>query len=486
MRRSTAMLVGVFVLTAAVLFWPRAGVLSGGKSVWMTVWGMPFEDRLFRDIYARGFERERPDVRVEYGRFADVRLKYNAWHAQRRGPEVMRVEATWYIDMARRGLLEPLTPYIDDPVRGLTAERFEKIPEHLRRILEVDGEIYGLPQDTAVFGLLYNKDIFDAYNAANPDRPLTYPSEQWTWDDFRRAAKALTVRDARGRLERAGFGVALWAWPFLTLQAQAGGAPWSPDGLTCTVDDEGGVAALRLLRVMQREDRSFDPLLADYTSGMGPDILFGLGRVAMLMDGSWRVANIENNYPGLRFAVAPLPKGARRAVVTGSIFWCISRHAKHKDEAWEMIRWLTDDAQAARYWDTMRLAPPANLAVIRGEGFRRTGGMLRDPADPSRGFEVPPMSEEQFADRAAWIEPTFVTGEDGSPPPGFLPMHELQGDLFAELASMLVSYLSPTSDQSPEEALRGVAGRMNELVDRRRRAAGLPPVPRGQRNPAER
>ena len=44
--------------------------------------------------------------------------------------------------------------------------------------------------------LYYNKTIFDNYNAANPDTPLSYPSSDWnnasTFEEIADAARKLT------------------------------------------------------------------------------------------------------------------------------------------------------------------------------------------------------------------------------------------------------------------------------------------------------
>lgn len=479
MRPAPLIAAAVVLLTAAVVAWPSADTLSGTTTVRMTVWGMPFEDRLFLDRYARGFEALRPDVRVEYGRFADLKTKYNAWHSLGRGPEIMRIEATWYLEFVRRGLLEPLGPRLADPQRGLPKDWLDNIPPHLRDILQVDGQVYALPQDSAVYGLFYNRDLFDRHNREHPDAPIPYPDETWTWDTLRNAARALTRRDETGRLTQGGFDFAIWAWPFLAFYAQAGGELWSADGSTCLIDSPAGVEALEFLLAL-RNDGSFNPSLGEYTQGTGADTLFGNGRTAMMLDGSWRVSNLELTYPTLNFAVAPLPRGRRTAVIAGSVLWAISSSARQKDAAWDMLRWLHADEQAAAYWDTLRVAPPANLRVQRSPAFRQTAGVPIDPADLSRGYDVPPMPADRFNDRAAWIVHASTPGPDGVAP-AFLPMHEFQADLFNEITTMLRDTLAPDSTVTPRAALRRAADAMHALIDRDRAARGLPPPPRSAR-----
>ncbi|MFM9995446.1 MAG: ABC transporter substrate-binding protein [Phycisphaerales bacterium] len=511
LARSTNLLVVMVALgTLAVLAWPSPDALTGRTPARMAVWGMPFEDRLFEDVYARGWEAANAGVRVDYGRFADIRTKYNAWFARGDGVEVMRLELTWYRDFVRRGMLEPLTPYIRDAAggRGLSAEQLAKFPPEVMELLTIDGEIYALPEDGSQYGLFYNRAIFDEHNREFPHDPVEYPpvwganGREWTWEDLRAAAKKLTRFEnndpVNGRITRAGLDFAVWAWPFLTLLHQAGGEAFNADGSVCTVNSPAGVRALEFLRAMQREDRSFDPSLGEYRDGVGADARFAAGRTAMMLDGSWRVPNLDLTAPGLDYAVAPLPRGPRSsassstpsrgtgvppvptpstsspespgrpAVACGAVLWAVSSRAKHKDQAWEMLRWLVQDEQAAAYWDTLRVAPPANLSVLNSPAFRSTRGVPIDAADPSRGFEVPPMPPQRFESRAAWllyaVTPHAETGE----PPGFLISHPLLGDLYDELQKMLQEYLKPHATVTAQAALDGVVGRIHELMARSR------------------
>lgn len=474
---TTASLVfAVFLMaaTAAVVFWPGEDAILGKTPVRFTVWGMPFEDRLFLDRYAKGWEALRPDVRVEYGRFADIRTKYNAWFARGTGPEVMRMELTWYRDFVARGMLEPLATHIRDPARGLSEEQLAKFPAGLMDLLTIDGEIYALPEDSSQYGLFYNRAVFDEHNRDRPDDPVEYPHAGWTWEDLRAAARKLTRYEdndpVHGRITRAGFDFAIWAWPFLSLLHQAGGEAFSADGSRCTVNSPAGVRALEFLRAMQREDRSFDPTLGAYTAGVGADTLFATGRTAMILDGSWRVPNLDLTAPGLDFAVAPLPRGPREggrpAVMCGGVLFAISSRAAHKEQAWELLRWLVQDEQAAAYWDTLRVAPPANLSVLESPAFRATRGVLKDTADPARGYEVMPMRAEDFERKAAWMLYAVTPHPETGEPPGVLVSHPLMGDLYDEIARMLTEYLKPDSAVSAQAALDRVADRIHGLMRR--------------------
>jgi ABC-type glycerol-3-phosphate transport system substrate-binding protein len=483
-RASSWIVAAIAVATAAVILWPGGGRLGGSRELLFTVWGMPFEDRLFLDRYARGFERERLGARVNYQRYSDdIIMKYNAWHARGRSADVMRLRITDYPGMAARGLLKRLDGFIADPEFGMSEADMAQIPGHLRSLLEVDGPegrgIYALPADNAQYGLFYNRAIFRAHNAANPDAPIGEPDGTWTWDDLRRAASALTRRDDRGEVVVRGIDFAVWSWPFMTLFAQAGGELWSADGAECMIDSSAGVEALRFMRALAREDGSWRPQLSGYLSGTGPDVLFARGRTAMFMDGSWRVADFDRNAPGLEYAVVPLARGPERlggrdAIVSGSVLWGVGSNAPGagdaagENDAWMMVRWLVSEARAIEYWDTLRLAPPAHLGAMNSAAFRSTRGILRNPDDASEGFEVAPMPAERFADRAAWllhgVTPDARTGR----PPAFVPVHRHQAELEQVMGRMLNEFLSEESRLTPEDALRRAAAEIRGVMDRDR------------------
>ena len=484
MRSTIAIVVLIVAATLAVvappLFQRSSGVGSSSDDTVLlfTVWGVPFEDRLFKDVYADGYAALMPGVRVDYRRYgSDLLQKYNTWHTLGRGPDVMRIRITDYHGMVARGMLEPLNDSIADPDNGMSDADLADFPPHIMSMLRLDGTLYALPQDNAQYGLFYNKDIFDAYNAAHPDEPIGEPSARWTWEDLRDVAKKLTVYSASGEIEVAGIDFAIWSWPFMSFFAQAGGELWDEAGTTCLIDSEAGAAALEFMRVLQREDRSYRATIGR-DSPTGPDALFLAGKSAMYLDGSWRVPMLESVDPDFRFAVSPLPRGpkdgGRPAVVSGAVLWGISSKAAHKDEAWRMLRWLVAQEQAQAYWDVLRVAPPASIALVNSPAFRSTPGLR----DKDGGWEIPPMTEEMFADRARWIlfanTPDPTTGAS----PGFVPVGLFQSELEAEIVGMLESWLSRSNTDDASDVLGRVVRRVHSIIDRDRAAKGLDAVQR--------
>lgn len=495
MRATLTVLFAIALGTTLVVVSPRwfAPAASHSSTIAYTVWGMPFEDRLFEDRWARGFELANPGVRVDYQRYSDVAMKYNAWHARGWGPEVMRLPITEYHSMVRRGLLERLDPFLDDPASGLPPVDLADIPPMLLDALRIDGSLYALPEDSAQFGLFYNKAIFDAHNAANPLDPIPYPDHDWTWSTLREAARRLASHDPRGQVIVQGLDTTIWAWPFINFFAQAGGVLWTDDQLTTLIDSPAGIEALAFMRALITEDRAWKPSFGK-EQGTGPEARFADGRTAMLLGGSWLVPSLELQNPALDFAVAPAPRGRVRAIVCGCVTRAMSVHARDKHTGWAMHRWLAHADQAREYWNVLRVAPPASLAVLASDEFTRTEG-VPDPARPGV-FLVPPMPSERFNDRAAWLRAAVTPDPHTGRIPGFVPVAFYQSRLEREIESMLQQFLKdcdqaaaahaaapdPPSRQriidavDPRPHLARVKAAVHADIDRDRAAAGLPPV----------
>jgi multiple sugar transport system substrate-binding protein len=80
-----------------------------------------------------------------------------------------------------------------------------------------------------------------------------------------------------------------------------------------------------------------------------PSNAFERGKVALAMDGEWRVAFIASEHPELKYGTAPLPTSDPSlygsGYTTGNIMG-IPKNAKHKDEAWQLIRYMATNLKA--------------------------------------------------------------------------------------------------------------------------------------------
>jgi len=302
--------------------------------------GYKLYDR-FRDLQGRGFAALHPewDLRVKYETVSGARYqtKILVQSVARMAPDVFIVYGTrGAYNWGTRGLLLDLLPYIEkDRRKGKdpTANIYPILIDDYTIEEEVDGKrvkhLYALPGNCNVSVLYYNKDIFD--EAREP-----YPDDTWTWDDLRRVASRLAVRDEGGRAVRFGVLGAQGLWREFLKQNE--GDLWSEDKTQCLIDRPEAVETLTFLRDLARKDGSA-PTPAETKQQRGQEA-FMAGRAAMFMGGRWYTSFFRNK-TDWRWSIAPLPKKKRRAVAIAHMSWAVSRFTQHPKIAYEFVKYMT-------------------------------------------------------------------------------------------------------------------------------------------------
>ena len=382
MRGLLAIIVTLVALSLANVAWQTKH--AGGRvEIDLSVWGMPFENALYVKEYIPEFERRNPGIKVKFHHFDNYSNRIRMLRAGGIAPDVMRQNTASGAQMIRRGMNLPLDKFIDGP-DGVDRNDFIPVTwEALRSF----GRTYGLPQDINIRGLYYNKDLFDAAR-------VRYPDESWTWRELMDAAATLSNPARNGGKKGivgllAGFKMVDW----LPFYYQAGGAVWNAEKNVPDLDNERALRSLRFLK-----DVSGDFLMSQSNSergGLGPYTFFQNGQAAMLIDGSWRTPQLKKEGKGLRFGVAPLPRGDRAMSVSSSCYWGISAQTKHPQEAWKLAKFLSSTDALTRYWQTLWVAPPARWSSLRSPDFKRITGAGKDsPALPDPA---------EFREKCAWI-----------------------------------------------------------------------------------
>ncbi|HRK20736.1 MAG TPA: sugar ABC transporter substrate-binding protein [Fimbriimonadaceae bacterium] len=416
---------------------------EGVVTVEMCVWGMPFENALYTDVYIPEFERQNPGIKVKFHHFEDYGNRLRLTFAGGIAPDVMRMSLDSGPAYIRKGTNLALDKYIDGP-DGIDRKDFIEI---LWDGLEFEGKTYGLPQDINIIGLFYNKDLFDK-------KGLAYPNENWTWEDLKSAAEKLTEdTDRDGRPEVIGLHMGWGGYGFRPFLYQAGGRIWNEDKSRTVIDSPEAVRALQYYKSLMT---SYSLAKSDsQRGGLGPDKFFEAGKVAMFMDGSWRSPSLKNNAPKLNFGVAPLPKGDFAMSISTSCFWGISRGTRHPDAAWKLAKFLSSTPSLIDYWQTLWVAPPARWSSLRSEEYRRVTGV---------GKSVPGIdSEAEFEEKCGWIKKVLERGWTTIDPtspyiaPVMLHLNEAVDRVLLE-------------DADPAEVLKVAAERANRQIAEMRAA----------------
>lgn len=350
-----------------VLAWAIALLVIGGQTwrsaltsappaavtVTLSGWGASrIEQTLLRQVLNE-FEASHPGIRVKYEVIADqymdvikTRLIGEA------APDVFYLDALDAPLLMEHAVLEPLEPYLTP---GDDREDFA--PSLLASFIH-NGHIYGLPKDYSTLALFYNKQAFAEAGINEP------PS---TWDQLRRDAQALTLdRNGDGRVDQYGYG----ELPELARQAHKimayGGQ----------LVDRNGDAAFASDAALQGLALTVDQYRSDRTSAQKSDVgtqsgseMFGQGKVAMVIEGCWAIAYLQDTFPALDFGTAEIPTiNGNPNTTLFTVAYVMNRQSSHKAEAWELIAYLTGKAGMQR-WTGSGFTLPSRQSVAMALGY---------------------------------------------------------------------------------------------------------------------
>ncbi|MEN3304359.1 MAG: multiple sugar transport system substrate-binding protein [Micromonosporaceae bacterium] len=248
-------------------------------------------------------------------------------------PDVSYAYGSWAGQLAASGKTQDLTQWVKDPARA-----WDEIPAAARTTATVDGHVIGVPALVDNLALIYNKKLFDAAH-------LGYPTDAWSWDDFRTAAKTLT--DRPHNVYGTAYSISAsedTTWHLWPLLWQRGGEILS-DGKPA-FNSAAGVAALEMLRQIAVDDKS---MYLDQTDEKYPE-LFNGGRVGMMISGPWTLYNLGNAH--VNYGVAYLPGfDGNHETISGPDVWVLFNHsdANRAGASRAFLQWLTSKDIDARW-----------------------------------------------------------------------------------------------------------------------------------------
>ena len=162
-----------------------------------------------------------------------------------------------------------------------------------------------------------------------------------------------------------------------------------------------------------------------------------------------------------------------------SPLWALTAHSGDKRRAWEMIRWMTSSEQSLRYWKMLRVAPPARMSIVRSAPFRETPRIVDDDGTVLAAG----LPRSRWDERGAWLLAAITPDPETGELPGFCPVGRYQKDLEDRINVMLSRAVAPDRTVSLEVLLRETADAVHGIIDRDRRARGLPSVARSSSRP---
>ena len=240
------------------------------------------------------------------------------------------------------GAWQDLTPYVE--ATGLDTSVF---PPSVARYTGFGGKQCAFPFLTDALGLYYNTDILEEAGYTEPPQ---------TMSELTQMAKDLTVFNADGSIERAGF-VPWFGYYMMTppeLAITFGADFYNDDGTSAIGSDPDWIELFQWQKDLV--DFYGADNLRKFVAGQGDEWGeasqdFQNGRIAMAIDGEWRTAFIENGTPNLNYATAPFPVPDEKADTygigrVGGTIIGIPRGSAHPEEAWLLVSFMATDTDS--------------------------------------------------------------------------------------------------------------------------------------------
>jgi multiple sugar transport system substrate-binding protein len=316
-------LVGIVLIIAVagggLLFAAGGSQSSGGKKISFYYWDQNQKSAM--DEVVQAYQKS-SGVQVESTiiPYSQYWTKLQTSLPSENGPDVFWINMTYAVDYFPAGLAENLTPYIQRDKVDLSP-----FPKALIEMYTYNGNLYGLPKDYDTIGLYYNKGLFDAKGVA-------YPTDNWTWDDLRKAAVALTDPAA---------GV----WGFVSgFSGQENIYPWvvtnngplvTPDRRLMKMNTPETIEAIQFLFDLINVYK-VSPTGASQKEVSAGD-LFQAGKAAMVATGSWAVPPLYDAF-GDRLGVVRIPINKRPGNVIHGLSFVMSAKSQNKEAAWGLIK----------------------------------------------------------------------------------------------------------------------------------------------------
>lgn len=320
---------------------PGATELDEEADVTLTVWtGQADQAQTILEGLAAEFEEEHPNVTIDISSGApsteDLLQKLSASFAGGNYPDVSYAFGSWASQLEASNRTLDITEQVAEPDVG-----WEEFSEAARQTVQPTGKkTIGFPAVVDNLSLIYNTTVFDAAG-------VEYPTEDWTWDDFREAAAELTDPSTNTygyAYSVSGSEETTWQfWPHLW---QNGGDILSDDATTAEFDSDAGVEGLELLRAMAIDDGSVYLDQTDTRFGQ----LFASDQIGMITSGPWQLYDLGE--AGTQYGVTTLPgTDGDHQTVSGPDIWALFDHRDANREYWayEFTRWLTSADQDVRW-----------------------------------------------------------------------------------------------------------------------------------------
>lgn len=323
-------------------------------------------EKAYLSAFSKAFNQVNKSIKISPQTFADYQQAMNNYIATDSMPDIVWCTGDYHAPYSSTGHYEDLTPYFERD--GIDLSQYYQTSVDSARLsndptAENYDSIWFMPRDYNRLTIMYNKDIFDKAG-------MEYPTDDWTWEDFLE-----TCRTLREKMNNNENGLSQYMYPadlllndnvglFTALTAE-GGSIVDENG-DSNITSMGTQLAYEALRGYVQEGLFLDPTKSASVS-------FSRNTIAMN-------ACVRPVLPGyindvnLDFAAYPLSETTK--VGAGCSGYAISSTSKHKEEAWEFIKFIGSE-EGQRAFATTAGCVPVLKSVAEDEtsAWRRFTGI---------------------------------------------------------------------------------------------------------------
>lgn len=358
-----------------------------GEKVTITHYTIDSADHAFVEQLVPDFEKTHPTIKVkiEKAPYEQFDSKLQTMIAGKTAPDVT---SHWgyggFSEYYNKDMLLDLTDIMKADSFN-AADYF--LPESMMKIYQIKGRTYGIPLNSYVTMMLYNKDMFD--KAKLPYPTADYEDKSWTFDKMVEEAKKLTIHS--DDVAKAQYGVD-FNWAERDMKPLYFGAKtysddtWTNGGVpseTYFTSPEAIAAYKKYYGLIFDQKVSPTATWTKAVAGQNGDA-FVVGKVAMSVTGSWNLSG--SNEFSFKTGVAAVPWGGNPEV-RGPLFvdpLFILKDSKHPKEAYEWIKYLISTDVQIKSIELSGGNPPANQKAAEAY-FKNFDGI--DPNDIKKVYD---------------------------------------------------------------------------------------------------
>lgn len=314
---------------------------------------------------------------------AEYNIKIQTMISAKQAPDLMWLSQEYIPMYATLGAIEDITSRAANDSNVNLSNYFDGPLDTAK----YKGKLYGLPWISGPVVMYYNEAILKAAG-------VDFPDGNWTWDDFRVAAKKTTISiKGDGTIDQWGTVIAGWP-PIQTWIWAYGGETIDKDG-KIQIDSPESIKGLVMLDNILNVDKVSPS--KEQAQNIGDADLFKSGKIAMYFGGVGD--DLEKQINGkFKVGMAEIPQGIKKTTFSWIASTVISSRTKNKDAAYKA---LVDMTNATFQW---KVVPPVKDGfdmVVKNMPEKAYGiDVIKKSAEYARGFNN--QEKEAEIDNAIW------------------------------------------------------------------------------------